>query len=56
MSPSTVIQEDGIAASSAPSDTVRPLRTTRCTRLPLETESIDVVRTMTSFCGLPRRL
>ena len=55
VAPSIVIHDDGIAASNAAGDTVPPVRATRCTRLPPDTESIDVVRTMTSLFGRPRR-
>jgi hypothetical protein len=55
VSPAIVIHEDGIAASSLASDIARPLRTTRCTRRPAATESIDLVCTITSRAGCPDR-
>jgi len=53
--PSTLIHDAGIAASNPANDTNRPLRATRCTKTPPDTESIEVKRTITNFAGRPRR-
>jgi DDE family transposase len=55
VSPSIVIQDDGIAACNPRSDTAWLLPRVRCTRCPAETESIDVGRTITSRFGCPSR-